>query len=608
MDWNQELLASVIWLGKAFVISLIGLGTVITALGRFTVWGRQFRVITAEYFNPRRHKAPLLWLALIVFMTLFSVRMNVLFSFWYNGFYSSMQNLDGKAFWFMLFVFSVLATIHVARALINFYLQQAFLIRWRTWLTNSLMERWLDKQAYYRSQFVPESADNPDQRIQQDVESFVNSSLSLSMGLLDAVVSLFAFTIILWGLSGALALLGIEIPRAMVFMVYAYVIIATVFAVKIGRPLIALNFLNEKLNANFRYALIRLREYGESIAFFRGEVVERDNLLTRFAGVIANMWAIVYRSLKFQGFNLAISQAAVVFPFIVQAPRLLSKQITLGDVMQTSQAFGQVQDALSFFRTSYDNFAGYRAVINRLFGFLDSMDSAEQLASARIAPVTQRFAVESLTVRKPDNSLLIENLNLALPRSAALLVRGRSGIGKTTLLRAIAGLWPYAEGTVSRPVEGQSLFLPQKPYLPLGSLRQALYYPATTQSAGSADEASETAEAIDVLRRCQLGHLVSRLDDESDWGHSLSLGEQQRLAIGRALVNRPQVLFLDEASSAMDEGLEHAMYQLLRDSLPDSVLISVGHRSTLLEFHTQELEVLGEGKWRTQPLGAAASA
>ena len=608
MDWNQELLASVIWLAKAFVISLIGLGAVIVGLGRLTVWGRQFRVITAEYFNPRRHKAPLLWLALIVFMTLFSVRMNVLFSFWYNGFYSSMQNLDGKAFWFMLFVFSVLATIHVARALTNFYLQQAFLIRWRTWLTNSLIERWLGKQAYYRSQFVAESADNPDQRIQQDVESFVNSSLSLSMGLLDAVVSLFAFTIILWNLSGALALLGIEIPRAMVFMVYAYVIIATVFAIKIGRPLIALNFLNEKLNANFRYALVRLREYGESIAFFRGETVERDNLLTRFAGVIANMWAIVFRSIKFQGFNLAISQAAVVFPFIVQAPRLLSKQITLGDVMQTSQAFGQVQDALSFFRTSYDNFAGYRAVINRLFGFLDSMDSAEKLASAHIAPVTQRFAVDALTVRKPDRSLLIENLTLALPASAALLVRGRSGIGKTTLLRAIAGLWPYAEGTVSRPIEGQSLFLPQKPYLPLGTLRQALYYPAATQPDGSAEQASETAEAIDVLRRCQLGHLASRIDDEADWGHSLSLGEQQRLAIGRALVNRPQVLFLDEASSAMDEGLEHAMYQLLRDSLPNSVLISVGHRSTLLEFHTQELEVLGEGKWRVQPLGAAASA
>ncbi len=610
VDWNQELLASVIWLAKAFFISLIGLGAVIVGLGRLTVWGRQFRVITAEYFNPRRHKAPLLWLALIVFMTLFSVRMNVLFSFWYNGFYSAMQNLDGKAFWFMLFVFSVLATIHVARALINFYLQQAFLIRWRTWLTNSLIERWLDKQAYYRSQFVPESADNPDQRIQQDVESFVSSSLSLSMGLLDAVVSLFAFTIILWNLSGALALLGVEIPRAMVFMVYAYVIVATVFAVKIGRPLIALNFLNEKLNANFRYALVRLREYGESIAFFRGETVERNNLLTRFAGVIANMWAIVFRSLKFQGFNLAISQAAVVFPFIVQAPRLLSKQITLGDVMQTSQSFGQVQDALSFFRTSYDNFAGYRAVINRLFGFLDSMDSAEQLASARIAPATQRFAVDALTVRKPDNSVLIENLSLSLPASAALLVRGRSGIGKTTLLRAIAGLWPYAEGTVSRPVEGQSLFLPQKPYLPLGTLRQALFYPAAPQTGDTVADAAEKAQAIDVLRRCQLGHLASRLDDEADWGHSLSLGEQQRLAVGRALINRPQVLFLDEASSAMDEGLEHAMYQLLRDELPEAVLISVGHRSTLLEFHTHELEVLGAGKWRVQPLstGSAVSA
>ena len=598
MDWNHELLASLVWLGKAYVLSLIGLGALIVALVRFTVWGRQFRQITADYFNPRRDKAPLLWLAAIVFMTLFSVRMNVLFSFWYNGFYSAMQNLDAKAFWFMLFVFGVLASIHVARALINFYLQQAFLIRWRKWLTNTLIERWLDKQAYYRSQFLKESADNPDQRIQQDVESFVGSALSLSMGLLDAVVSLFAFTLILWNLSGTLALLGLEIPRAMVFMVYAYVIFATVFAVKIGRPLISLNFLNEKLNANFRYALIRLREYGESIAFYRGEAVERNNLLTRFSSVITNMWAIVYRSLKFQGFNLTVSQAAVVFPFIVQAPRLLSKQITLGDVMQTSQAFGQVEGALSFFRTSYDNFAGYRAVINRLSGFLDSMDAAEQLSSAGIEPTDRHFAIESLTVRKPDHTLLIEDLHLTLPKSAALLVRGRSGIGKTTLLRAIAGLWPYAEGKVLRPAGNRSLFLPQKPYLPLGSLRQALYYPAVPENDGHAAE---------VLRQCQLGHLANRLEEEADWSRTLSLGEQQRLAVGRALLNRPEVLFLDEASSAMDEGLEYAMYQLLRNALPESILISVGHRSSLLEFHTQELEVLGGGAWKIVELPGSAS-
>lgn len=593
MDWNHELLASLIWLGEAFVISLIGMAITIAALSRLTGWGRQFWRITSAYFDPSKSRQALIWLALIIFMTLFAVRLNVLFSFWYNGFYSAMQNLDAKAFWFMLLVFATLATIHVGRALLNFYLQQAFLIRWRVWLTNSLIERWLEKQAYYRSQFVPENADNPDQRIQQDVESFVASSLSLSMGLLDATVSLFAFSIILWNLSGALSLFGREIPRAMVFMVYLYVIVATVFALKIGRPLIRLNFLNEQLSANFRYALIRLREYGESIAFYRGEAVEGNNLLARFSSVIGNMWAIVFRSLKFQGFNLAVSQAAVVFPFIVQAPRLLSKQITLGDVMQTAQSFGQVEGALSFFRASYDNFAGYRAVINRLSGFLDSMASSEKLASAQIEPGTQGLVVESLTVRTPARITLVDGLNLALPPASSILIRGPSGIGKTTLLRAVAGLWPYVDGKVIRPVDRQSLFLPQKPYLPLGTLRLALYYPSAIQT----DDRSAA-----VLRQCQLGHLVEHLDEESDWGRTLSLGEQQRLAIGRVLLNRPQIVFLDEASSAMDEGLEYAMYHLLRLSLPEAIVVSVGHRSSLFDFHTQELELSGSGKWKLRDL------
>lgn len=589
MDWSHELHASLVWLGESFVVSLLALGLTFFMLGRFTVWGRQFWRITSAYFNPSRSVLPLLWLALIVLMTLFGVRLNVLFSFWYNGFYSAMQSLDAQAFWFMLLVFATLATIHVGRSLLNLYLQEAFLIRWRVWLTHALVERWLAKQAYYRAQFVPDSADNPDQRIQQDVETFVGKSLVLSMGLLDAAVSLFAFTIILWNLSGVLALFGWEIPRAMVFMVYLYVIVATVFALKVGRPLIRLNFLNEQFNANFRYALVRLREYGESIAFYRGEAVERSNLLARFANVIANAWAVVFRSLKFQGFNLAISQAAVVFPFIVQAPRLLSKQITLGDVMQTSQSFGQVEGALSFFRTSYDSFAGYRAVINRLSGFLDSMDSADQLASARIDAGAQQLAVESLSVRTPSGRVLVEDLSFALEKSASLLIRGKSGIGKTTLLRGVAGLWPYAEGRVVRPAGEQSLFLPQKPYLPLGTLRTALCYPAALRT----DD-----EAAAVLVQCQLGHLTGKLDEEAEWARTLSLGEQQRLAICRVLLNRPQLVFLDEASSAMDEGLEYAMYQLLRQALPDAILVSVGHRSSLLDFHAQELEVLGDGRWR----------
>ena len=591
-------MASLIWLGKAFAISLIGMAGVAALLGRYTVWGRQFLRISAAYFNPRVSLLPLVWLAVIVFMTLFAVRMNILFSFWYNGFYSAMQSLDAAAFWRMLGLFGILATVHVARALINFYLQQSFQIRWRTWLTHVLIERWLSRQAYYRSQFVPSNADNPDQRIQQDVESFVGSTLSLSMGLLDAVVSLFAFTIILWNLSGVLEVFGWEIPRAMVFAVYLYVIVATVFALKIGRPLIQLNFLNEKLNANFRYALMRLREYGESIAFYRGEKVERVALMRRFREVIVNVWAIIFRSLKFQGFNLAVSQAAVVFPFIVQAPRLLSKQITLGDVMQTAESFSQVQNALSFIRTSYDNFAGYRAVINRLSGFLESMEATKKLPGAHIETDDELFSVDSLSVRTPAGQLLVEDLTLTVPTQASILIRGKSGVGKTTLLRALAGLWPHTDGSVRRPAGKQALFLPQKPYLPLGTLRAALYYPT------SARHDPQTAE---ILQRCQLGHLVKALDEEDDWSRRLSLGEQQRLAVGRVLLNRPRIVFLDEASSAMDEGLEHAMYELLRESLPETIMVSVGHRSTLVEFHTRELELLGGGRWQLRELSATGA-
>jgi len=368
--------------------------------------------------------------------------------------------------------------------------------------------------------------------------------------------------------------------------------VATVFAVWVGRPLVRLNFLSERFNASFRYALIRLREYGESIAFFGGEEVERKSLLARFAQLITNMWAIVFRSLKLQGFNLTVSQVAVVFPFVVQAPRLLSKEITLGDVMQTAQSFDQVQGALSFFRTSYDEFAGYRAVLDRLIGFLDAVDEAAALPATRIEPASRRLAIEALAVRTPAGDALVRNLDVKLSAGEALLIRGPSGIGKTTLLRAIAGLWPYVDGTVRRPVDGAALFLPQKPYLPLGSLRSALHYPA------SADH-DDRAEA--ALRDCQLGHLVPRLDEEADWTRILSLGEQQRLAIGRALLARPEIVFLDEASSAMDVGLEHAMYGLLRRALPEAILVSVGHRSSLLAFHSQALDLLGQGRWRLAP-------
>lgn len=597
MDWHQELLKSFIWIIKAFVVTGIGFAVVVWALTRTTRWGRQFHRLAWPYFTPRRSWKPLLTVALILLLTMFSVRMNVLFSFWYNGFYSALQALDQKAFWFFLGVFAVLATVHVLRALFSYFVQQAFDIRWREWLTERLTDDWLAGRAYYRDQFVENQVDNPDQRIQMDIAAFVASSRGLSMGAANAVVSLVEFTAILWGLSGALMVAGVEIPRGMVFLVYVYVLFATLVAFKLGRPLIRLNFLNELLGANFRYALMRLREYAESVAFYQGEAVERRTLMSRFAAVIRNIWDIVYRSLKFDGFNLAVSQVAVVFPFILQAPRFFAGTIKLGDVMQTSEAFGQVQSALSFFRMSYDEFAQYRAVLDRLTGFMDANQQARDLPTARIESDDGGLRIEALDVLRPDGRSLLAGLQLQLAPGQALLIQGPSGSGKTTLLRALAGLWPYARGGVQGPTGPQALFLSQRPYLPLGSLRTALAYPASQVG----DDALREA-----LRKVQLGHLEARLDEEANWSRILSLGEQQRLAFARVLVNRPRVAFLDEATSATDEGLEHALYTLLRQELPECMLVSVGHRSTLLTFHTHRLQLHGEGRWSWHAAGAAS--
>lgn len=653
MNWTEALIESGIWLIQAYSITLVVAVSCIWVLARRTVWGRQFWALAAGYFSPRRSWKPLATLALILFLTLCAVRLEVLFSNWYNTMYTALQKLDESGFWGAMLLFAVLATIHVARSLIDFYVQQAFTIRWRVWLNEKLLGNWLDKQAYYRSQYLDAPVDNPDQRIQQDVSIFVEMSLSLCMGVINALVSTFAFTLILWNLSGPLSLFGLEVPRGMVFLVFAYVIVATVFAIKIGRPLILLNFLNERFNADYRYALVRLREYAESIAFYAGEKVEGAMLRGRFANVINNAWAIVYRSLKFLGFNFSVSQAAVVFPFIIQAQRFFSQQISLGDLMQTAQAFGRLQDNLSFFRNAYDDFATYRATLDRLTGFTKAIGDARTLPEPEVQAQGSRIALQQLTVRTPSGILLLKNLDLEVLPGEPLLIRGPSGSGKTTLLRAIAGLWPYCDGRIIRP-EHEALFLSQKPYLPLGSLREALYYPQrlpdsasrpavtdirhqeqaalasahrvpsnldgligahqssshlprpddalSNQTEPSAQDSASgklDQHAADILRLVQLGHLADRLDLVADWGRILSLGEQQRLAFGRLLLAEPQAAFLDEATSAMDEGLEDAMYRLVRERLPETILLSVGHRSTLHAHHTRQLILKGDetGAW-----------
>ncbi|WP_332608803.1 ABC transporter ATP-binding protein/permease [Achromobacter sp. ESBL13] len=596
LNWQQQLMESAIWLAQAFGITAVVLVAVAVVLARTTDWGQKFWRLAWPYLTPRRSWRPLLMLALLLLLAMAAVRMTVLFSFWYNGFYSALQALDQSAFWRFLGIFSVLACVHVVRSLADSYAGQAFDIHWRVWLNDRLTHDWLGAGAYYRGHFVEEPVDNPDQRIEQDIAMFVTGSRTLAIGALSAMVSLVAFTGILWGLSGPLTVAGVEIPRAMVFVVFLYVIVATWFAFKIGRPLIRLNFLSERLTANFRYALVRLRENAENVAFYQGEAVESRNLLQRFSAYIVNLWARVYRGLKFDGFNLSVSQVAVVFPFILQAPRFFSGAIKLGDVIQTSQAFGQVQDALSFFRTSYDTFAQYRATLDRLNGFLDANEAARALPTVHTEPLPNGLDIDGVTVRRPDGSTLLRELTLRLRPGQTLLIKGPSGSGKTTLLRALAGLWPYAQGRVRRPEGALALFLSQRPYLPLGDLRSAVAYPGHAQP-------QDDARLAQALHQVNLGHLSQRLDEAADWSRILSIGEQQRVAFARVLFNRPAIVFLDEATSATDEGLEHSLYSLLRSALPDCMLVSVGHRSTLDPFHTHRLQLDGAGGWTMGPIG-----
>jgi putative ATP-binding cassette transporter len=599
INWSTEWLTSLLWVGKVFLFVVIGFTLMAWFLIRRTRWGRQFWRLSGMYFIPRMRTwlawRPILTVALLLLFTVISVRLNVLLSFQGNDMLTAMQQLNAPAFWKSIGVFGILATIYVLLVLISFYVGQAQIIHWRLWLNQRMVGDWLGGTAYHRMRFVSQPVDNPDQRIQQDITSYTSDSQDLALGAVASSVSLVSFTIILWQLSGPVTVFGQQIPRAMVFLAYVYVIIATVFAFRIGRPLIRLNFLNELLTASYRYALVRVRDNSENIAFYRGEQVENTGLMARFAAVIANTWAIVFRSLKFQGFNLVISQIAVVFPYVIQAPRFFSQQITLGDVNQTATAFGQVEGALSFFRLAYDDFASYRASLNRLTQLLDANEEARTLPTPVTEERTSGLGVHDLDVRLPDGRPLLMDLDLDLASGESLLVKGPSGSGKTTLLRSLAGLWPYVSGTIARPLDGRVMFCGQQPYLPLGTLRAALAYPSPVETLSE-------DQAIETLRAVHLGYLAERLDLETDWSKTLSPGEQQRLAFGRIFIERPALVFLDETTSALDEGMEHSIYELLRDRLPDCTVVSVGHRSSLERLHSNELTLLGEGQWETRTL------
>ena len=599
IDWSTEWWRSPAWIGGVFVLTLVGFVLIGWLLIKRTGWGRQFWRLSSMYFIPYQRSwlalRPILTVALLLLLTVISVRLDVLLSFQGNELFTSLQEGDQDAFWRLIGIFGILATVNVLLVLFTFYIAQAQIIHWRLWLNQRMVGDWMSGTAYHRGRFVEAPVDNPDQRIQADVTSYVSTSQGLALGAVSSSITLVSFTIILWNLSGPLEIAGVTIPKAMVFLAYIYVIIATVFAFRIGRPLIRLNFLNERLTASYRYSLVRVRDNSENVAFYRGEQVENAGLMGRFAAVIANTWAIVFRSLKFQGFNLVVSQIAVVFPIIIQAPRFFARQITLGDVTQTANAFGQVQGALSFFRLAYDDFAGYRAVMNRLTGLLDANDEARGAADpgdraaghrARHPGPRYHAAGRPPVAHRPGPRAGRRGL-IAGPRP----LRQRQDHVAAQHGRAVA-----ACPGKHRPGRGRPHPVRLAAAVPApGHLAHRAGLPAPAESLTD-DEAGDT------LRAVYLGHLVDRLDEESDWAKTLSPGEQQRLAFGRILLLRPSLVFLDETTSALDEGMEYAMYELVRQRLPGCTIVSVGHRSSLGALHTDELTLQGDGRWEARTL------
>jgi len=554
--------------------------------------------LTRTYWSSEEKWRARLLLAVIVALNLGHVYILVLINEWYNRFYNALQSYDKDAFFHELGIFSMLAAVFIVVAVYELYLQQMLQIKWRRWMTERYLKEWLGDRAYYRMQLVDNRTDNPDQRISEDLQLFVSLTLRLSLGLLKATVTLVSFVAILWKLSGSITVpLGqyqLTVPGYMVWVAIVYSIIGTWLTAKIGRPLVGLNFNQQRYEADFRFSLVRLRENSESIAFYGGERQEELNFANRFKKIFENFYQLMKRQKKLTWFTAGYGQIAIIFPIVVAAPRYFSNQIQLGGLLQTSSAFGKVQDALSFFVESYTLLAEWQAVVNRLTGFVNNMNQVrsmpEQDAVKVIKGTSPAFAVAGLDVGLPNGQRLLENLELKIKTGESLLITGPSGCGKSTLMRTLAGIWPFGQGNISIPEGQRMLFLPQKSYLPLGSLRDVLLYPNSTGAVS--DELIK-----EVLILCKLNDFTDKLDEVQDWSHILSLGEQQRVAFARALLLKPQWLFLDEATSALDEPTERVMYKLLQERLKDTSIISIGHRNTLTGYHKVKLSLDGSGKW-----------
>jgi vitamin B12/bleomycin/antimicrobial peptide transport system ATP-binding/permease protein len=526
-------------------------------------------------------------------LNLGNVYINVRLNEWRNAFYNALQKLDAHEFFHQLLIFTILAGFYVVMAVYAFYLTQLLQMRWRRWLTQRYLRTWLTDRAYYRLELTS-TTDNPDQRIAEDLNQFTSYILTLSLGLLTAVVSLASFLVILWGLSGPASIpLGsfgtLYIPAYLVWTAILYAGVGTWLTIKIGWPLVPLSFAQQRFEADFRFSMVRLRQNTESVAFYGGEPVELKVFGERFLSVFQNFWSIIKRQKLLLWFTAGYNQVAIIFPIVVVAPRYFAQQIGLGGLMQVVGAFSSVQESLSFIINSYTTIATLQAVTQRLIGFEDRLTAIRQAVREPQKIVVRRdetgVGVDGVDLDLPDGKPLLRGVVFERAPGEAVLVSGPTGAGKSTLLRAIAGLWPYGQGEI-RLAKGKILFVPQRPYLPLGTLTDLLLYPREAES-----EPKSREKLISALTAVGLGALVDELDSVQDWSQRLSPGEQQRIAFARILLSEPVVIFLDESTSALDEQSEAELYGLLRSASWHPTIVSVGHRTTLRSFHDQVVDV-----------------
>jgi putative ATP-binding cassette transporter len=571
-----------------------------------TIW----RLAWPYFYSNDRWPGRILFGAVIT-IELATVGINVMLNQWNNRFYNALQERNWDAFVTELLFFCGLAAAYIVLAVYQLYLNQWLQIRWRRWMTRHYLDHWLAGANHYRMQLLGDAADNPDQRIAEDIKQFIDLTLTLTVGLLSAFVTLCSFVAILWTLSATapLALFGktFVIPGYLVWAALFYAVVGTLLTHLVGWPLVSLNFRQQRFEADFRFNLVRVRENSEQIALLAGETAERERLLDRFGRIVANWMLIMTRTKRLTFLTAGYSQVSVVFPFVVISPAYFAGAVQLGGLMQTASAFNSVQTALSFFITAYRQLAEWRAVIARLDGFNVSVEKAQLAAKAQpvIEVLTQTekapLAIQDLMVRLPQGKPVVTAHNISVAKGESVLVTGPSGSGKSTLFRALAGIWPFGAGTIRVPNGAKVMMLPQRPYFPIDTLGASVTYPAEPGT-------FPPERLAEVISAVGLPELAERLDEEAHWNRMLSLGEQQRLGIARAILLAPDYLFLDEATASLDEPAEAALYRLLAQRLAGATIVSIGHRSTLTAFHRRGLVLVREGDHHSIHAAALAAA